>query len=57
METETQCLIEDGRWRCTIFVSPKVKAASINKQIPKAEVASSGGHGNERRWPTEAATK
>jgi hypothetical protein len=57
METETQCLIEDGRWRCTIFVSPKVKAASVNEQIPKAEVASSGGHGNERRRPTEAAKK
>jgi hypothetical protein len=48
METETQCLIEDGRWRCTIFLSPKAKAASVNEQIPKAEVASSRGRGYER---------
>jgi hypothetical protein len=57
METEMQCLIEDGRWRCTIFLSPKAKAASVNEQIPKAEVASSGGRGYERRRPTEAAKK
>jgi hypothetical protein len=48
METETQCLIEDGRWRCTIFLSSKAKAASVNEQIPKAEVASSRGRGYER---------
>jgi hypothetical protein len=52
METETQmqCLIEDGQWRCTFFLSPKAKAASVNEQIPKAVVdAAMRGDGRRRQ--------